>query len=1093
MNILLISQCNKRALVESRRILDLFAERKGDRCWQTAITWQGQQTLRKLLRKTARRNTAVACHWIKSDGQSELLWIVGNLRCFNEQGVVPTNVTAGDVLKSRDENSWESIASVGLLASIAGLFHDFGKANDLFQKMLSGDKGIKTFQPYRHEWVSLRLFCAWVGNRNDSEWLAALCNVEAADEQAMLANVVKDGPINKTINPFDALPPIARVVAWLILSHHRLPCYVRRKGATSLSPELELSDSWLTHHLDALWNAENHLSPDWSAEELKMQWQFSQGTPMRSEVWCAKARKFAQRLLNQSAGMIHIDLNQRFTCHLARLVLMFADHVYSSQPATPGWQSADYLSFANTDRATGKPHQRLDEHNIGVAQNALLMARSLPNLRRSLPAITRHKGFKKRSEQQKYRWQDRAFDAVITMREHTEKQGFFGVNMASTGCGKTFANARVMYALADERKGCRFSVALGLRTLTLQTGDALRKKLTLQDDDLAVLVGSQAMMQLHQMRIQEETSKTTGSDSAEPLMSEHQYVSYDGSLDDGRLSEWLKKEDSVHKLISAPVLVTTIDHLISATEGLRGGRQIAPMLRLLTSDLVLDEPDDFDIDDLPALCRLVNWAGMLGSRVLLSSATLPPALILALFNAYRSGREAFNRACGSSIDSPVCCAWFDETETFTGEYQNVMDFKPQHEAFVTRRINRLAEAEILRRGRLIPVDCAGRENAAVYKGVVESLSAAMLLLHNEHHQRHRESGKTLSLGLIRMANINPLAAISRLLMSLPSPENYHIHYCVYHSQHPLAIRSWIEQRLDETLTRYQQQEIWHIDEIKTALEQHPQQHHLFVVLATSVAEVGRDHDYDWAIAEPSSMRSLIQLAGRIQRHRQLSVKTDNLYILRCNIKALKETGNKYPAYCQPGFESKSFMLTSHDLEQTLQETEYRQISAVPRIQQSTGIRMGSPVNSFVDLEHLRLGIELHGRKGSSDYCAALWWREPLTWCGELQYRKPFRQSRPESQYFLLIEEEDDIPDFYFHDDGPSGRKKSDITQIPELSLAQGVSVWIKVDCHTIYQQLADSFNMELKEVSTRFGEISLPDSESNQWSYHPFLGVFKAE
>ena len=39
------------------------------------------------------------------------------------------------------------------------------------------------------------------------------------------------------------------------------------------------------------------------------------------------------------------------------------------------------------------------------------------------------------------------------------------------------------------------------------------------------------------------------------------------------------------------------------------------MLRLLTSDLVLDEPDDFGLEDLPALCRLVNWAGMLGSRI----------------------------------------------------------------------------------------------------------------------------------------------------------------------------------------------------------------------------------------------------------------------------------------------------------------------------------------------------------------------------------------------------------------------------------------------------------------------------------------------
>jgi CRISPR-associated endonuclease/helicase Cas3 len=41
MNILLISQCDKRALTETRRILDQFAERRGDRIWQTPITRDG--------------------------------------------------------------------------------------------------------------------------------------------------------------------------------------------------------------------------------------------------------------------------------------------------------------------------------------------------------------------------------------------------------------------------------------------------------------------------------------------------------------------------------------------------------------------------------------------------------------------------------------------------------------------------------------------------------------------------------------------------------------------------------------------------------------------------------------------------------------------------------------------------------------------------------------------------------------------------------------------------------------------------------------------------------------------------------------------
>ena len=53
MNILLVSQCEKRALSETRRILDQFAERRGERTWQTPITQAGLDTLRRLLKKKA--------------------------------------------------------------------------------------------------------------------------------------------------------------------------------------------------------------------------------------------------------------------------------------------------------------------------------------------------------------------------------------------------------------------------------------------------------------------------------------------------------------------------------------------------------------------------------------------------------------------------------------------------------------------------------------------------------------------------------------------------------------------------------------------------------------------------------------------------------------------------------------------------------------------------------------------------------------------------------------------------------------------------------------------------------------------------------
>lgn len=85
----------------------------------------------------------------------------------------------------------------------------------------------------------------------------------------------------------------------------------------------------------------------------------------------------------------------------------------------------------------------------------------------------------------------------------------------------------------------------------------------------------------------------SGRESSEDLLSEHDFVHFEG----GPLNRWLKQSSPAQKLVQAPILVCTIDHLTPATEGTRGGRQIAPMLRLMTSDLVLDEPDDFGLDD----------------------------------------------------------------------------------------------------------------------------------------------------------------------------------------------------------------------------------------------------------------------------------------------------------------------------------------------------------------------------------------------------------------------------------------------------------------------------------------------------------------
>ena len=1096
MNIVLVSQCSKNALIETRRILDQFAERHGDRTWKTIITQAGLNTLYGLLRRSARKNTAVACHWNRGHNHSELLWIVGDARQFNAQGATPTNTTRRDVLRQADENDWHGLEDIRLIAQMAALFHDFGKANDAFQKKLSSGK--PQADAFRHEWVSLRLFEAFVRScgKDDIAWLTALQDREGLTEWPPVE--FKQDDLKTFTAPLKGLPPLAQMIGWLIVSHHRLPEPdmrngedINREGLLQRLPEL-ISANWCGAR------------PDSKESEKKACWTFKKNLPWNSQHWRQHASRLAKNIVLQRQHLLKTELAQQwvkspYALHIARMGLMLGDHFYSSQISQPrygdpvkGKEKPLYANTRNTPEGRVL-NQRLDEHLIGVEVNTGRILRTLPLLDGQLPRIARHKGFRERSKGA-FRWQNQAFDLAEAWAERSEKHGFFGVNMASTGCGKTLANGRIAYGLAHAQKGARFTVAMGLRTLTRQTGAAYGERLGLNETDLAVLVGGSAQQALIEALASRDAF---GNESSVDLLPEHNYVHYEGCLVDGPLKTWLGKNSQALRLLDAPVLTCTIDHLMPATESTRGGHQIAPMLRLMTSDLVLDEVDDFSQEDLPAIARLVHWAGLLGSRVLLSSATLPPALVQGLFLAYQQGRQAFQAHREQGQSSAVVCAWFDEYGSEADFYDEGAAFLARHTQFVSRRIAKLKAIEPRRRAKVVPFepDLAAaptplQKESICYEQWASHCLDYALQLHQQHHTTQPNTGKKVSFGLIRMANIDPLCRVAQWLFTHGAPDGVHVHLCVYHSRHPLLVRTELEHTLDRVLQRHRPEAVFEHPSIQQALTTTPAQDHLFIVLATAVAEVGRDHDYDWAIVEPSSLRSIIQLAGRVKRHRTETCPTTspNVWLMSHNVKAAQ--GQRL-AFVRPGFESASFPMASHDLDHVLVPEQWQPLTAAPRIAERDTL---DPQHNLADLEHATLkDLMLNQAAGGAQkqIPVTYWWKTLAHQSGFLQRKTPFRHD-PEGRaaHTLQPNANGGLDLVRLEKEGQFTLQNSRWMPL-SLTLGKNISNWATPDYESALETLSEDKNLPIEHCANRYGLFDLPQRENVTWLYHGHLGFFR--
>ncbi|MGP5064725.1 type I-F CRISPR-associated helicase Cas3f [Psychrobacter celer] len=1154
-----VSQCEKKSLKRTRRILDVFANRIGNNVWQTAITEDGLKTVKQLLRKSATKSTAVSCHRNKTRQLTELVWIVGNKRRFNEVGVVPVNRTKRNILHSEWENEWSYASSIQIIATLAALLHDIGKSTIGFQKKLI--QGSKQGDSYRHEWISLKLFELMIGDCNtDEAWLDRLMNLNKWLENNNIENLLSNA--NKDVVNIKAMPPLAQWVAWLIVTHHRLPPIKKVFYPYKDIQRLQLPQNTLEIKRDLnqfygkiepfdYWVKNPKSLEEMTKAQLKDFWHFDQ-LVINSLAWQKNIRRWSKKALNnptlmqisQQASENKKAISDPFLLHLSRLCLMVGDHNYSSLKEDDSRCIKVDSSFkklaANTDRSASTPtvKQSLEEHLLGVGAFTAHFCRALPIIASEMPTLRNHDPLAKPTGIERFKWQNQAFKMTYGLQEATREHGFFGVNMASTGAGKTIGNARIMYALADPKKGARFTIALGLRILTLQTGLSFRKNLKLAGDQLAILVGGSANKKLFELAYDNKTndindiigeykkddepdneSETFGSESIEDLLDEIVDSDIDYQDYEALNLDTVIASPKARDLIFAPIVTCTVDHIIQASECKRGGKYIAPMLRLLSSDLILDEPDDFDQADLPALSRLVHLAGLFGTRVLLSSATLTPDLVTGLFEAYMEGRKLFNQSQNKPTPK-VVCAWFDEQPKamLSEQCSDVNGFQNSHKQFCDKRASYLAQQPIRRKAEILPFSANYTKDKAsqFYSTLAQTLVDAAIGLHYKYHEvsdnkLQADKDVRVSIGLIRVANINNITSIAMQLFkadSITVPDDTVIHVACYHAKQLLLLRNALENKLDRILDRSDSKVgIFDHSEIKQAIANNPNKNHIFMVLATPVAEVGRDHDYDWAIVEPSSMRSIIQLAGRVWRHRPDKVANEpNILLLQYNIRYFKYPNGKRPIFTHPGFETTLFKPPSYDLNELMTAEQLAQVDARPRIKAAHD----KTVETLSDLEHQVMRHLLNNPK--LNYVNAYWDSKATAnrTHTHLQQISPFRAGTPQDDWLLIPRmvndnEETDVPTtgfdaYYAEDVFEKGLVKSTIHNktIQPLDFnfehAQ-IKPWLSTSLNDVLQDLQVAQpDKSLLSLAITYSSVSLDSIKANNsrgWAFHEFFGFVR--
>ncbi len=647
---------------------------------------------------------------------------------------------------------------------------------------------------------------------------------------------------------------------YLVLTHHRLPIVNENDGSLDLASQCHIRED--LGDMDESWTGEPHTGA------------------------------LPSCLINERLPVSNVA-----AFVYSRLALMLADHYVSSlankQSGALAYVTRNLTKLdGEMDETKANPHQNLIGHMMAVGRLARSLSGRLLNGRwmAGMTGVAPEKLLARASGDGRFAWQKQAVDFVSNYAGNLghDMGGLVFVG-ATTGSGKTRACAAMAAAMA--RGEVRLTVALGLRSLTLQTYRTYAEEIDLEGHEVDIVIGSKAYKDLY---VADE------SEHGDPEKEE--YITY-GAAWEGPANllppiaaQCRGKGD--RRYLRVPILVCTIDQVIKAADHRRSS-WIKPWLRLQSSSaIIIDEIDGFGLEDAPALLRLIYFAGMLGKHVLISSATIYPALAERILRAYAAGSQ--QRAGMLGIEHEFKAA-------IVGDAPGVNQIVTEDD--FTDALTRYAQvthewqSQVVKR-RFVYIGESAQNSEEMRRAIMD----ACIELHQNNRIAVDDLQTAYSIGMVRLSHVRNVVAMARHLdewVGQNHDPRYLIRVIVYHSRNTMLARAYIEEHLDAILKRKDRTPIDH-PLVRQVVEQAAtMKREAIIIVITTLEEVGQDHDYDWAVIEPSSARSIVQTSGRVRRHRDGAVEYPNVAIMRHNFRYLENDPEKRrSAFCfyAPGFE-----------------------------------------------------------------------------------------------------------------------------------------------------------------------------------------------